>query len=71
MMSEELKLCPSCKSDNVIGSVALPGAGAPILMKAEHWIYCRDCGVRGPTKDSRHECEVAWSDMSPAPGKEK
>jgi hypothetical protein len=43
-VSEELKECPSCTSDDV----ELTFFDRPGLNVKDHYVYCGTCGVRGP-----------------------
>lgn len=50
-MTEELKPCPFCGSDDV----------EALDMEGKHYVACYDCALEGPFHDSRAEAVAAWN----------
>lgn len=59
-MTEKLKPCPFCKSENceTFTHVAMTEYG---LATGSRYVMCRNCKCQGPEKDSEEEAVKAWN----------
>lgn len=59
-MTEKLKLCPFCGSENceTFTRIAKTEYG---LVSGPLYVMCKDCSCKGPKKDSEEEAVKAWN----------